>query len=91
MGRNIDFGQMQKVWDAFCVQEPVLPTMTLKGTLDEVRLNRIQIAHGLSSPSDVGRRVSSGELRKKADDVENICMYILSTFEDYLIKQHYLK
>ena len=58
-------------------------------TVAELVQNRVNVAHGVASASDVGRRYTVDELRKTHRDVELLCTHILTAFEDYLNKKHY--
>jgi len=88
-GRNLAVAQLQSIWDTLRIQNPMFPAPTLLGRVAELVQNRVDVAHGNSSASDIGRRYTLEELRKRHRDIELLCTHILTSFEDYVKKQHY--
>jgi hypothetical protein len=88
-GRNLAVDQLQSIWDTLRIRDPMFPKPVLIGRVSELVRNRVDVAHGNLSASDVGRRYTIADLRVRHRDVELLCTHILNTFEDYLSKQHY--
>jgi hypothetical protein len=88
-GRNLAVEQLQSIWDTLRIKDPMLPNPALMGRVAELVQNRINVSHGNSSASDIGRRYTVEELRKRHRDIELLCTHILNAFEDYIKKKHY--
>ena len=88
-GKNLAVGQLQSIWDTLRIQDAMFPKPSLIGRVAELVQNRVDVAHGNLSASDVGRRYTVAELRTRHRDIELLCTHILNTFEDYLSKKHY--
>jgi hypothetical protein len=88
-GRNLARDQLESIWDTLRIREPLFPDQTLIGLVSELVQNRVDVAHGNRSASDVGRRYTPGDLCKRHKAIEGLCTHILSTFEDYLDQGHY--
>lgn len=83
-GKNIRYEQLESICKSFCVQEPVVPDMMLKGRVEELVENRNAIAHGRLSPRDVGGRYTVPELVKRLDDIEELCLHLILTLQDHV-------
>jgi len=88
-GKNLAVGQLQSIWDTLRIQDPMFPHPALIGRVAELVQNRVDVAHGNLSASDVGRRYTVQELRKRHTDIELLCTHILASFEDYLKNGHF--
>lgn len=88
--QNIKYRQLECFWKNFCIKAPVLPRMLLKGRIDELVENRNAIAHGRESPANVGGRYSIDELEKRYTDIDEVCTYIIQSFETCLNNKDFL-
>lgn len=91
-GKNIRYNQLSSIWKTFCIKDPPIPQsrMILKGRVDELVENRNAIAHGRESPAVIGGRYSFGDLEKRYRDIDELCIYIIDTFESYLNNKDFL-
>jgi hypothetical protein len=88
-GRNLAVEQLESIWDTLRIKDPIFPRPALMGRVSELVQNRVDVAHGNSSASDIGRRYTVEELRKRHRDIDLLCTHILAAFEDYLKRKHY--
>lgn len=65
--------------------------MIMKGRLEELVTNRNHIAHGTEAAADIGGRYSMNDLDKRYKDINELCAYVISTFEQHLINEDYIK
>lgn len=90
-GHNLRFSQLESIWRTFSVQAPVLPRMIMKGRLEELVTNRNHIAHGTEAAADIGGRYSMNDLDKRYKDINELCAYVISTFEQHLVDEDYIR
>ena len=90
-GRNIRYRQLKSIAKSFGIQDPIVPRTELEGRLQEVVDNRNWIAHGDKSPSEVGARYTVNDLKKRREQIEELAMYVISTYEHYIAEKKYLK
>lgn len=90
-GKNIRFKQLQSIWKTLCVKAPVLSKPLLQGRIEELVENRNAIAHGSASAADVGRRFTYSDLEKRYADIDEYCLYVTQTLEDYFNNQDFLR
>ena len=88
-GSNIQYQQLESIWTTFCIREPVLPDIKLKGRLAEVVEKRNAIAHGREAAGTVGGRFTTADLQQRYSAIDQVCMYVVQVFTDYLKKEHY--
>jgi hypothetical protein len=88
-GRNLQWAQLQSIWAAFSIEDPVLPDMRLRGTLEELVDKRNAIAHGRETAGDVGRRFTVQDLDGRYRAMNLLCSHIVSTFDEYLNRKDY--
>jgi hypothetical protein len=88
-GRNLQLAQLQSIWTAFSIQDPVLPDIRLRGTLEELVDKRNAIAHGRETAAGVGRRFTVQDLDARYRAVNRLCSHIVATFDEYLNRRHY--
>lgn len=88
-GSNIKYAQLSSIWDSFCISDPVLPDISMRGRLEEVTEHRNAIAHGRESAATVGARYTFAELEQRLHDVDRCCSYILQVFDAYLQRQQF--
>lgn len=88
-GRNIAVHQLQSIWDTLKIQDPMFPNAILIGRVSELVQNRVDVAHGNLTASEVGRRYTLEELRKRHRDIEHLCTHIVTAFDGYLQNKHY--
>lgn len=90
-GKNIQYLQLQSIWNTFCLTEPIFHDIRFRGRLEDIVTNRINIAHGNQSAADVGTRMTLSEIKARVDDVSAFCSYFISVFEDYIVNKKYKK
>ena len=89
-GRNCRYAHLEGIWKTLNIREPILPRMSLRGRIEELVEKRNAIAHGQESPSAVGARFTFSDLSVRFNDINEVCTYIVETFESYLTNRHYL-
>jgi hypothetical protein len=55
--------------------------------IDEVVNNRNQIAHGNETAAEVGRRYTRPEIAKMIIQIESVCLFLVSVFEEFCADQ----
>ena len=88
-GQNFNLPQLKSLWNNFNISEPIFNDIGFRGRLQEIVSNRINIAHGNNSASEVGSRVTPNDLYDRLNEVSNFCSYFISVFEDYTINKKY--
>jgi hypothetical protein len=89
-GYNIKFEQLESVWETFCINSPVLPRAPLRTRLHEITDNRNAISHGRESPTTIGGRYSVQDLERILSEIDELCTYVVNTFEEYVDNEHFL-
>jgi hypothetical protein len=90
-GGNFTDKQLKSIWDTFNLSAPLFHDMRFRGRLQDIVTNRINIAHGNCSASDVGKKVTSNDLHISLSDVSGFCTHVITTFEDYIASKQFLK
>lgn len=90
-GKNIRYSQLESIWTTFCIDEPILNSLSIGGRIKDIVDNRNAIAHGNLNPSEIGSRVSIAELYSRHNEMSNYCSYLIQVFEDYITNKKYLK
>lgn len=90
-GKNIRYVQLESIWTTFCIDEPILNSLSIGGRIKDIVDNRNAIAHGNFNPSEIGSRVSISELYSRHNEMSNYCSYLIQVFEDYITNKNYLK
>jgi hypothetical protein len=67
-GRHLRDDQLRSIWLSFDVQGPVLPNPRLRVRINELIENRNAIAHGSSTPAQVGSRYTNADLTNILND-----------------------
>jgi len=78
-GSHYRVRQLQTIWRVFGIAEPVVPESKHNGRIEELVENRNAIAHGRSTAEEVGRRYSDPDISDCIDDIDAICLHILTT------------
>ncbi|QUW27444.1 hypothetical protein J8Y16_04780 [Bacillus cereus] len=89
-GGNIKYKQLASIWKSFCIEDPILPRQNIGGYLNELVEKRNLIAHGNQTPEEVGSRFTSNDLEIRFAAINELCSYIIATFEDYIVNKKYL-
>ncbi len=84
-GSHFRTNQLRTIWRVFSIAEPIVSEPRHLGRINELVENRNAIAHGRSTPGEIGRRYSTQDLEKRISDTDSITRYILDT-----IRQHYV-
>jgi hypothetical protein len=90
-GKNIRKSQLESIWNSFCIPDPIFPRMELNGRITELVENRNKVAHGSDSASNVGRAFTPTDLLNRYNDINELCTYLILTFEDYINNTKYKK
>lgn len=90
-GRNIHAPQLESIWKTFCLTDPIFNDISFQGRLQDIVTNRIAIAHGNDSASDIGSRFTEADISVRINDVSSYCSYFISVFEDYIVMKKYKK
>ena len=83
-GKNFTSRQLQSIWDAFGISEPLFHDVRFGTRMKDIVVNRINVAHGNSSPSDVGSAFTINDLEERLNDVSAFCTYLIGIFDDYI-------
>ncbi|EFU40997.1 hypothetical protein PVOR_15229 [Paenibacillus vortex V453] len=91
-GSNIKSKQLQSIWKSFGIDlEDVNYFNMISLLLNELTDSRNAISHGRLKASDVGRRFTFEELRRKVDEIQRISNFVVESFSTFLIEKKYLK
>lgn len=90
-GKNIGLSQLNTIWKTFGLNVPIFKDLSFSGRLKDIVANRINVAHGNTTPAEVGKLVTTTDLYARIQDVSAYCSYLISTFEEYVNKKQYLK
>lgn len=75
--------QIDLMWRVFNLSGPSFGEERLRGHVTELVENRNRIAHGLSSPDEVGSRYTRNDILKRVTDTESVCVHILNAVSTY--------
>lgn len=89
-GKNIRYAQLESIWTTFGIELPILNESSIGGRIKDIVDNRNAIAHGNSSASDIGSRVSLSDLYRRYDEISGYCSYIINVFENYMNDRKYV-
>ncbi len=90
-GKNIHHPQLESIWKAFCLTDPIFHDNRFRGRLQEIVSNRVNITHGNLSASDIGARVTIKDLNDRLNEVSAFCTYFISVLDDYIVNKKYKK
>jgi hypothetical protein len=85
-GKNFTRKQLQSIWDAFGISEPLFHDVRFGTRMKDIAMNRINVAHGNLSPSYVGSAFTISDLEDRLNDVSAFCTYLTNTFDDYITR-----
>jgi len=88
-GENIQHPQLQSIWNIFCISDPIYNDIRFQSRLKEIATNRINIAHGNVSASDIGASITITDLKNRLSEVSSFCSYFINTFETYIKGQNF--
>jgi hypothetical protein len=88
---NVRFETVSTLFECFCISDPVVPNLRLKGLLNDIANNRNDVAHGSLSAQAVGARRTTEEMEKFVDDVETVVTHILACFEARLTQLTFVR
>lgn len=88
-GKNFTATQLQSIWDAFGISTPLFHDVRFGTRMKDIVMNRINVAHGNQSASDVGSAFTIKDLEDRLNDVSSFCSYLISTFDDYIINREF--
>lgn len=88
---NIKYKQISFMWSVFGLNNPVIPDSRYQGLFEPIAENRMAIAHGRTSPQEVGRLYSKSDIIKYHDNIKNYCSYVFSSFEAYCSNREYVR
>ncbi len=89
-GRNIKKDQLESIYKSFGNSNPVFPRPEIQGYLDELVRYRNYIAHGDMLPQEIGRNYTVADLEKRRGSIDELCTYIIDSYESYIVNQEYL-
>lgn len=90
-GKNIRKKQLESLNKSFGNEQPIFPRPEMQGYLEEVVQYRNYIAHGDMLPQDIGKRFTIAELEKRRENIDELCTYLIDSYERYVINGEYLK
>jgi hypothetical protein len=75
--------QLQMAFDVLGIKKPITTRKRYKFTIDELVNNRNYIAHGEETPAEVGRRYSYGDVRKRLETMQRVCLRIVAVMGEH--------
>ena len=90
-GRNIQKKQLESIALVFGLKDSAFPNDECQGYLVEAVENRNHIAHGDESPAEVGKRFTVKDLIKNETKIEELSLYILEEYEQYINNKDFLR
>lgn len=90
-GSNFNISQLRSIRNSFGIGQDLFRINPDQGKIEELVRNRNYIAHGNSTPMDVGSGYTSSDLEDRLNILEANCLHFISTFETYLINKDFLK
>lgn len=90
-GRNIRIRQLQSIANSFGLKGNVLPRKETGGYVQELVNMRNSIAHGNKLPKEIGRNYTPKDLLERCDILSEVCTYVVSMYEKYIVEKSYLK
>lgn len=88
-GKNFTSDQLQSIWDAFGISEPLFHDIRFGSRMRDIVVNRINVAHGNQSASDVGSAFTISDLEVRLNEVSAFCSYIINIFDDYITRRDF--
>lgn len=90
-GKNIRYRQLYSIARSFGMNENILSKNEVGGYIQEMVDNRNYIAHGNKTPQEVGRNYTIRDLQRRCEIIAEVCTYIISIYENYIMEKRYLK
>lgn len=88
---NIKYKHICFMWSVFGLNNPVIPEAKYQGLFEPIAENRMKIAHGRTSPQEVGKNYTKNEIIMYHEGIKKYCSYVLSCFEAYCTNREYEK
>lgn len=88
-GRNVDIEQLRLLFTSFAISNPLFPRPEIEFRISELVRNRVDVAHGNQSAAQVGGRYTLAELGERFRDIDELCTYLIDTFQNYLLSRSY--
>jgi hypothetical protein len=82
---------MRLVFDAFGIPDPVVPDPSMMGYIEEIKDKRNAVAHGRESASAVGAGITSGDLSKRCDVVNQVVNHYIAVLDAWLLSKTFIK
>lgn len=86
---NIKKAQIEGIWKTFDIQSEMFPDPSVIGRLNDLAQNRMFIAHGDKTASEVGSNYSSDDLLIFYDKIKEWSSYLISCFDSYIKNEEY--
>ena len=90
-GRNIQKKQLESLANSFGNAHPIFLRPESQGYLEEIVRFRNFIAHGDKLPQEVGRNYTIQDLKIRLTAIDELCTYLIDTYESYIVNHEYLK
>lgn len=90
-GRNIQKKQLESLANSFGNAHPIFLRPESQGYLEEIVRFRNFIAHGDKLPQKVGRNYTIQDLKIRLTAIDELCTYLIDTYESYIVNHEYLK
>ncbi|HUN83892.1 MAG TPA: MAE_28990/MAE_18760 family HEPN-like nuclease [Terracidiphilus sp.] len=84
MLQSIWFRTINDLFEWLCITSPPVPEARIRGYIDDVTKRRHDIAHGRLSPGEVGRSLTSTDVKKRVDAISDEINHIFSSFENFV-------
>jgi MAE_28990/MAE_18760-like HEPN len=88
--QNLWYKTLHSIFEYLCIPRQAVPEDRMRGYIDEIVDNRNAIAHGRQAAQEVGRRVTSTDLKERFDAITKVVNHVLETFDDYLETRHFI-
>jgi hypothetical protein len=88
--QNIHFRTLENLFECFCIGEPVVPELRLRGYIDEIVNNRNRISHGRDSANRVGANSTSAELDRILEAIVLVANHIIDSFDRHFADRRFV-
>lgn len=89
--QNVWYKTLRDIFDCLGLSVKPVPEMRLAGYIDDIVQKRNAVAHGRSSPDEVGRAVTSGDLHRYLSAMTATINHIVATIESHLTTAEFVE
>lgn len=88
--QNIRFRTLENLFECFCIDDPVVPELRLRGYVDQIADNRNRVAHGRDSATRVGASTTSSELERVLEAIVLVANHVIDSLDRHFVGRRFV-